>query len=44
MMILPTIMLPVPLCQLVHMSHSTVVGVTFLLVTFTNWYSAPVLH
>ena len=44
MMILPTIMLPVPLCQLVHMSHSTVVGVTFLFVTFTNWYSAPVLH
>ena len=31
MMILSTIMLPVPLCQLVHMSHSTVVGVTFYL-------------
>ena len=43
-MILPIIMVPVPLCQLVHKSHFTVFGFTFLFVTFTNWYRALVLH
>ena len=32
----PTIMVPVSLCQLVHKSHFTVVGFTFLFVTFTS--------
>ena len=43
LMILPTIMVPVPLCQLVQKSHFTVFGFTFLFVTFTNWYRALVL-